>query len=381
MSSEQRPVRSRRTPVSVAVLGAGGTVGEVLLRALVSAAAGVGSPPPGAAGRIGTVVGVDREEGPVGGVHWRIADPATPALAGALQDVSAAVLVAGRTDLAAVLDLSPAARREHSIRRAQAAVTSAAAAGVGHLVVVTSAMVYGARPENAVPLPEDAPLQAPTDDGLVGDLIDVEQLVTVAREVHPGLHITVVRPASLVGPGIDTVITRHFEAPRLLTARGVEPAWQFCHVEDLARAVVAALVLGPGALPAAITVGAESYLTQAEVEQLTGMRRIELSESLALGTAQRLHRVGVLPAPASDLAFTLYPWVVGSQALRAAGWEPAYDNATCVGALLAGAGGTTALGGRRVDRRDATLGAASAAVAIVGTAAIMRRRRRRGGIL
>jgi hypothetical protein len=106
------------------------------------------------------------------------------------------------------------------------------------------------------------------------------------------------------------------------------------------------------------------------------MRRIQLSEAAALGTASRLHRFGVLPAPASELAHALYPWVVDSARLRAAGWAAAYDNETCVGVMLASITGRHALAARRVDRKDAALGAASAAVALVGTAAVLRRARR-----
>jgi hypothetical protein len=107
------------------------------------------------------------------------------------------------------------------------------------------------------------------------------------------------------------------------------------------------------------------------------MRRVELPASLAFGTAERLHRVGVLPAPASDLAFVVHPWVVGSSRLREAGWAPTYDNETALGELLEQVRGHHALASRRLDRRDAALGAAGAAVALVGTAAIVRRRRRR----
>ena len=136
------------------------------------------------------------------------------------------------------------------------------------------------------------------------------------------------RPAALVGRGIDTVTTRHFEAPRLLTVRDCAPAWQFCHVEDLASALVTVVDQGIGPV---VTVAAEGTLTQERVEQVSGMRHVQLSESLALGTAERLHRVGVLPAPATDLAYALHPWAVSSQPLREAGWSPAYDNETALG--------------------------------------------------
>jgi nucleoside-diphosphate-sugar epimerase len=370
-------VRSRRSAIDVAVVGTADPASRAVLRALVGAAARGHAAPgePGTESRVGTVVAVDTERPSVGGVEFRYADPGDPALVTALAGVHAAVYVAASTDLVADLALGTRVRRERHLRRAQTVVTAAAAAGVRHLVVVTGAQVYGALPDNPVPLEDDAPLRAPSDEGQVGDLMDVEQLVAVAREVHPGLRTTVLRPAALVGDGVDTVTTRHFEAPRLLSVRGAEAAWQFCHVDDLGSAV--ALVVARG-VEGVVTAGSPGHLTQPDLERLTGMRSVELSMAAAMGTADRLHRVGVLPAPASDLAFVAFPWAVSSQTLLGHGWVPVHDNETCLGVLLDAIRGSHAVAARRLDRKDAALGAASAAVALVGTAAIMRRRRRKG---
>lgn len=367
MSSPRARIRSRRTMLTVAVTGAATPVGDRIVRALRARA--------NDGGAVGTVVGLGAERGSADGVHWRLVDQESPELAGSLRGVDALIHVAASTDLSGDLRLTSRTRRERATRQIQTVVISAAAAGVAHLVVVTSAMTYGASPANPVPLPEDAPLTADPDEGMVGDLLAVEQVLRVAAEVHPGLKITVVRPAALVGPGIDTVITRHFEAPRLLTVRGGTPAWQFCHVEDLATALVSTVELGLGPV---VTVGSAGWMTQPEVESVTGMLAVELSESMALGIGQRLHRVGILPFPASDLAFAVYPWAISSATLSKAGWQPAYDNVTCLTSLIESIRGHHAMAARRLDRKDAALGAASAAVALVGTAAIMRRRRRKG---
>ncbi|WP_346767607.1 NAD(P)H-binding protein [Knoellia koreensis] len=375
-------VRSRRSAVDVAVVANGDAASRAVLRALASASTrsapirpastrGTDRPAPAP---IGSVRAIGLEPPGVEGVEFSRCDPADPALAQALRGADVAAYVAVSTDLAADLALGTRARRERSLRRAQTVVTAAAAAGVRHLVVVTSAQVYGAEADNPVPLPDDAPLRAPSDGGQVGDLMDVEQLVAVARDVHPGLRLSVVRPAALVGEGVDTVLTRHFEAPRLLTVRGAAPAWQFCHVDDLGTAV--ALVVATG-MEGVVPVGAPGHLTHAELERLTGMRPVSLSLSSAMGTADRLHRVGMLPAPASDLTFVVFPWAVSSQRLLEAGWEPVHDNETCLGVLLGTIAGSHAVAARRLDRKDAALGAASAAVALVGTAAIVRRRRRK----
>ena len=367
MSSPRVRVRTRRQAMTVAVTGAASPLGDQIVRALLARST--------AGGAIGTVVGLDAERGPADGVHWRLVDLGSPDLAGSLRDVDALIHIAASTDLEADLHQSARVRRERAVRQIQTVVISAAATRVSRLVVVTSAMTYGASPDNAVPLPEDAPLEADPDEGQVGDLLAVEQILRTAAEVHPGLAITVVRPAALVGPSVDTVITRHFEAPRLLTVKGGCPAWQFCHVEDLATALVATVELGLGPV---VTVASPGWMTQAEVEVVSGMRRVELSESVALGTAHRLHRVGILPSPATDLVYAVYPWAVSSATLIAAGWQPAYDNVTCLGVLMDSIRGHHALAARRVDRKDAALGAASAAVALVGTAAMLRRHRRKG---
>jgi nucleoside-diphosphate-sugar epimerase len=313
--------------------------------------------------------------GAVEGVRWRVVDTSGPGVAAQLSGVDVLVWVATCTDLAQALTHRAAERRFALLRTGRALTLAASAAGVGHVIVVTSAEVFGAHPDNEVPLRDDAPRRAVADDGFVGDLLAVEELVDESREHHPDVRFTVVRPAALVGAGVDTALTRYFEAPRLLAIKGGSPAWQLCHVDDLASAVVRAATRHlDGAY--AVSVGSDGALTLAEVERLSAMRRIEVGEATATSLATQLHRVGVLPAPASELAYVTHPWVVGSATLRARGWHPAYDNGTCLGVLLDAIAGRHAVAGRRVDRRDAALGAASAAVALGATAAVLRRARR-----
>ena len=172
----------------------------------------------------------------------------------------------------------------------------------------------------------------------------------------------------MVGAGVDTALTRYFEAPRLLAVKGGAPAWQLCHVDDLATGVVRVATQDLDGVPS-VTVGSDGALTLAEVERLTAMRRIAVGETTATSFAA-LHRVSP-PVPASELAYVTHPWVIGSATLRARGWHPGYDNGTCLGVLLDAIAGRHAVAGRRVDRRDAALGAASAAVALGATAAVL----------
>src|SRR5580704_10644915 len=217
---EESQVIEGKHPV-VAVTGAARGVGRALIARLAES------------DRVRKVVAIDDHRGDVRGVTWRVADVRDPALAGRLAGVD--VVVHPDFDLAP--DSDARSRRAYNVRGAQTVLTAAAAGRVGRVVLVTSAMVYGARPDNPVPLPEDAPLTADTDSSVAGDLLEIEQLARRSPRANPGMTVTVVRPAALVGEGVDTLITRHFEAPRLLAVKGCAPRWQFCHVDDLVSAL------------------------------------------------------------------------------------------------------------------------------------------------
>lgn len=283
------------------------------------------------------------------------------------------VCVALSTDLAQDLQVTAAARRA-ALREL---VRAAADAATEHLVVVSSARVYGARATNPVPLPPDSPLKARDDGAVAGDMMAVEAELQRVRVGRPGLRITIVRTAAVVGPGVDTSITRHFESPRLLVLGGSRPLWQFVHVEDLARAimlVVRKAAEDPVEVSGIVTVGAPEPISQERAERISGKRRLELPPSAAHATAKRLHAAGVLSTSGGDLDYVRYPWVVDTQWLDAAGWSPLHHNETCLQVLLEQLHGR----GLVALRRDAAVGTASAAVALVGTAALLRRRRRKG---
>ena len=363
-AAAKRVRRGRSAAPTVAVTGAAGELGARLLSRLAQAA----DPP--------RLVGIDTSRGTTPEVTWRIADVRDPALASRLKGVSTLVHLAADRGV----ESDAGQRRAVNLRGTQVVLSAAAAAGVERVVLVTSAMVYGAVPGNAVPLAEDAPVRADADDGLVGDWVEIERFAAEFAASNDKVVVTVVRPATVVGPVSDGLLPRLFEAPRLLALRDGDPHWQFCHVDDLVSALEWAAL---GRVGGVVTVGSDGWLTQREVEQVSGMRSIVVPASMAFATAERLQRVGVLPAPASELHYLSHPWVVGSQQLRAAGWEPQWDNAGALRAHLDGLGDRAGRGAlARVQRSDATRAAAGATVAVVGALAIARtraaRRRRRG---
>ena len=261
VEGQVRPRRSGTGPAgrhpTVAVTGAARGIGRALVAQLATSA------------HVRKVIAIDDHRGDVPGVTWRVADVRDPALASRLAGVDVVV----HADLDLRPDSEHRARRAFNVRGAQTVLTSAAADRVGRVILVTSAMVYGARADNAVPLPETTPLAADVDSSVAGDLLEIEQLARRSPRAHPGMELTVVRPAALVGDEIDTIVTRHFEAPRLLTVKGCEPRWQFCHIDDLVSALELAVT---GDVTGEFAVGSDGWLDAETVSELSGLRGIEL---------------------------------------------------------------------------------------------------------
>ncbi|PJI94740.1 nucleoside-diphosphate sugar epimerase [Luteimicrobium subarcticum] len=293
-----------------------------------------------------------------------------------LADARTVVVVAHTADFDREAYGRPARREALSglVRRVVAAAPADA-----HLVLVGSAMVCGARP-GAAPVDDDAPVAPEVAGGHgVGHLLaQVEQAFRDAVGVR---RATVLRAAPVVGPGADTLVTRHFEAPRLLAVSDAAREWQFLHLDDLATAVEAVVEHGLVGTVTAGTVhddGSPDVLTSAQVAELADRRLLTLSRATALGIAEQLHRVGAVPSPPDELFYAVYSWTVTARRLHAAGWRPQVGAAACVREAAASGRGTLTVAGRRLGGRDAAaLGAAGAAVALLGTAAAWRQARGR----
>lgn len=333
-------IRRRRTPDprAVGVTGAAGGLGAALLARLadhpgVSRAAPLDGPAAAPLDGIGTVV------------HLAVSyDPGA----------------------------EPQARRAQTVRGTADLLDRALAAGTTRVVLVTSTDVH-ASPDGPPPAPEDLPLRAEPDSPLTGDLLELERLAEHGRLT--GLDVVVLRPAALVGgalgPAYDGALLRALDGQRLLAVRGVEPLWQLCHSDDLLSALELAAT---GAVSGAAAVASSGWLTQREVEQLSGRRRLELPAAVAVSTAERLHRARLTPGSPAELERLLHPLVVQTRRLEDAGWAPQW---TAQLALIDHLSVRTAAGPGRAYAAGAT--AAGATVALVGTAALVRRARRRRG--
>lgn len=350
---------------TVAVTGADSPLGAAVLARLA------------ADRRVDAVLAIDCDEPqmPPGKVEFRTGDIRDPLLSVALTGADVVVNLALTSAPIATEDTMFAVN-VHGTRNLLAAADRV---GIRRLVHLSSATVYGAHPDNPVPLTEDEPLRANPGFSWAYHHRLAEELVAEWSSAHPDAVVTVLRPVTTLGPGTDTFVTRHLEQPVLPVVRALAPPAQFVHTEDVAEAVVLAATAGLGG---AYNVGADGWLSAGEISAVLGKRLVEVPEVVAFSAAERMWGRGVLPAPAGALHYLMHPWVVSTERLRAAGWKPTYTNREVLREFSVEHRPYVSVGRARVPRRALEAGTLVGLLAALGLLAglfgrLRKRRRRR----
>ncbi|HEX5269287.1 MAG TPA: NAD-dependent epimerase/dehydratase family protein [Gemmataceae bacterium] len=118
----------------------------------------------------------------------------------------------------------------------QNVLRAAAAAGAARVVFASSSVVFGASPDNPIPIPEDHPRRPHPRIQYTLDKVEVEDVCTAFQKEYPEIGVVVLRPVTIVGPRMNNFISRFMQKPILLVPRGFDPPWQFVHEVDCARA-------------------------------------------------------------------------------------------------------------------------------------------------
>jgi UDP-glucose 4-epimerase len=199
-------------------------------------------------------------------------------------------------------------------------MNATAAAGVSKLVVSSSAQVYGARPDNPNFLEETHPLRPPESAHQVRDRAEVEALLELFAERHPNQCVTSLRPCWVLGPTIESGVSRFFEASRVFVPLGYDPLMQILHEEDLLRAVGLAL---ENDVPGPINLAGSGVLPLSTLLSLAGKSRWSLPAALLyrVTSLDWIRRTGDPPEAFYD--YLRYLWTLDTRrAKEQLGFEP-----------------------------------------------------------
>jgi nucleoside-diphosphate-sugar epimerase len=252
---------------------------------------------------------------------------------------------------------------------------AAGRAGVKHAVVLSSATVYGAWPNNAVPLTEEAPLRPNGELAYAVHKAQIERIAVDWRDGAPSERtVALLRPAVALAEGDSSWLARSLAAAAGLRAADTAPPVQFVHLDDVASAVQLAV---RRRLQGAYNVAPEGWISAETARALAGVSgRMRLPARLAARVAEWSWELRLGPIPPGLLPYTEHPWVIASDRLRAEGWTPANTNEE---AYVAGTEGSRWSMMTPKRKQELALGASGVALLLSGTAvAWLARRAKRG---
>jgi len=262
--------------MTVAITGASGNVGTALLRALADAG-------------VAEVRGLARrrppETEPYAGVRWYAADLGTadsePVLAEFLDGVDAVVHLAW----ALIPDRQPDLLHAVNVEGTRRVLAAAGAAGVPHVVHMSSIGAYAAGPQT-FPVGEDWPTTGIPSSQYSRMKSECEQLVRDFAAAHPAATVSITRPTLVLQPDAASEIGRYFLGPFLFPAARALPGavakllpvplpgslhLGFVHSDDVADAITRII---DRRAPGAFNLSAPPHLDADGLARALGARRV-----------------------------------------------------------------------------------------------------------
>lgn len=197
-------------------------------------------------------------------------------------------------------------------------------AGTGQLIARTTATVYGAWPDNPVPLTEASPLRPNAESPWVQVRAQVEGQLRDFACAHPDVAVAVLRPPVTVAEEGPDELGRVLAAARVVAPADGASAAQFVHVDDVVAAVdVVRRARGEGAF----NVAPDGSVSAERIRALVGgAPRLPLPGSLARRLTAIGWRYQLAPTPPGFVPFVTDAWIVANDRLRSLGWEPTMTN-------------------------------------------------------
>jgi UDP-glucose 4-epimerase len=202
---------------------------------------------------------------------------------------------------------------------------AAADAGTGQVLVTSSAVAYGAFPDNPVPLTEDDPVRGVAGFSYARDKTESDRLCQLWAATHPERVMTIVRPCIVFGPNVDNSLVRLWtKQPFSVDTGHLDQKIQFVHEDDVVEAVTG-LLLGRHA--GAFNVAGAGEMTTRECAELIGSPIRKMPLRAYRGLARAMWAARLSEAPPGQIDFGLYPWIVSTEKLeRTTGWRPAHTS-------------------------------------------------------
>ncbi|MGH3565913.1 MAG: NAD-dependent epimerase/dehydratase family protein [Pseudonocardia sp.] len=199
------------------------------------------------------------------------------------------------------------------------------APSVRRVVLKSTTAVYGFSPRDPALFDEAMTPKDLPSDGFAKDTAEIEGYLRGFARRRPDVSVTVLRFANVIGPRIDTVLTRYFAVPLVPTVLGYDALVQLLHEEDAVAVLERA---ASEELPGVFNVAANGVLVLSQAIRRAGRIPIAVPAS-AVGPVSRIFRgAGLVDFSPEQMRFLNFGRVVDVGRLhRQFGFTPRWTTA------------------------------------------------------
>ncbi len=194
--------------------------------------------------------------------------------------------------------------------------------GCEHVVLLSSALVYGAYPDNPVPLLESHPIR-PMAELAHGAIKAALEARLTEWSAETGGRAAILRPAATLSEGDSSWIGAALRAATAVRSEQVDPPVQFLHHDDLATALAMA---AERRLDSVYNVAPDGWIGTELFRALRGEPAVRLPEQLSRWRLQAAKSVANRSLLDGLEPYVRWPWVVSNDRLKAEGWRPTFSN-------------------------------------------------------
>jgi UDP-glucose 4-epimerase len=189
------------------------------------------------------------------------------------------------------------------------------------LVLLSSANVYGPRPDNPQLIREDAPLLGAGPFSDIRDLVELDMLVNAFFWRNPGTDTVILRPAHILGT-VRNAPSNYLRLDTVPTLLGFDPMMQVVHQRDVLSAIELSLLPG---IRGIFNIAGPEPLALSKAIALLGRRVLAVPHAVAKAAVKNLFRFRLTSFPAPELDFIRYVCMVDDTKAKAElGYAPAY---------------------------------------------------------
>jgi UDP-glucose 4-epimerase len=190
------------------------------------------------------------------------------------------------------------------------------------MLLLSSANVYGPRPDNPQLIREDAPLLGAGPFSDIRDLVELDMLVNAFFWRNPSTDTVILRPAHILGT-VKNAPSNYLRLDVVPTLLGFDPMIQVVHQRDVLHAID--LALAPG-VRGIFNIGGPEPISLSKAITVLQRRIVAVPHSLAKAAVKNLFRFKLTSFPAPELDFIRYVCMVDDTKARSElGYVPEHN--------------------------------------------------------